>query len=241
MNCIVVDDEQTSRNIIIKLCERVKNINVKNEFENALDALKFLDNNDVDFIFLDIHMPQLSGFDFIEHLNKTPKIILTTIDRDLAIKAFEYNSVVDYLGKPFNFPRFVIALEKVKRAIQISAKNQKKLKDNCTKDDLTNEDDLYIHVKNKLIKISIKDIEIIKTHANGVQIVMEDCNYIIKTSLVKILKKLPKAQFIKVHQSYIINLSKIVDIQSTHILINKEEIPISKLNKASLMSRINLM
>ena len=127
MNCIIIDDEEVSRNITLKLSSKIKNLNVVKAFDNAIDALKFLNKNKVDFIFLDIHMSQLSGFEFIENLKTPTKIVLTTADRDLAIKAYEYNCIVDYLGKPYNFPRFAIALEKVKRAIKISSyKNQTK-------------------------------------------------------------------------------------------------------------------
>lgn len=235
MNCIIIDDEATARSVLLNLCRKVKSLNVKKEFNNAKDALTFLESNKVDLIFLDLHMPNLSGYDFIDILEEQPKIVLTTTDRDSAIKAFEYKCIVDYLGKPFNFPRFVLALDKVYRAIQFSKDYQDHIFDQIETDDL------YVNINKKLVKISIKSIEIIKTHSKGIMVCTTKQNYIIKSSLIKILLKLPKSLFLKVHQSYIINVSKITDIKNGQILINHEIIPVGRLNKSQLMSRINLI
>ncbi|MDO7171532.1 LytR/AlgR family response regulator transcription factor [Mariniflexile sp. AS56] len=234
MNCIIIDDEATARSFLNKLCTKVKDLNVKKEFDNAKDALKFLENNKIDLIFLDLHMPVLSGFDFIEVLEQQPKIILTTTDRNSALKAFEYKCIVDYLGKPFKMPRFLLALDKVNRAIKISKEHEESLKDRYEASDL------YININKKLVKFSLGAIEIIKTHPKGIEICTSKQSFVVKSSLSKIIDKLPKSKFIKVHQSYIININKIIDIKNGHILINHDSIPVSRMNKAELMSKINL-
>ena len=106
MNCIIIDDESTARLIINQLCSNIDNVKVVNEFSNAIEAIKFLNHNEVDLIFLDIHMPDFTGFDFIQTLKNPPQVILTTSDNNFAIEAFEYNCIVDYLLKPISFPRF---------------------------------------------------------------------------------------------------------------------------------------
>ena len=106
MNCIVIDDEATARAIITQLCSNVQKLNVVEEFHNAIQAIKYLNQNKVDLIFLDIHMPDFTGFDFIETLKNPPNIILTTSDSKFAIQAFEYECIVDYLVKPIKFERF---------------------------------------------------------------------------------------------------------------------------------------
>jgi two-component system response regulator LytT len=114
MNCIIIDDDATARLIISQLCEKSEWINVLAEFSSAINAIKYLNSNTVDLVYLDIHMPTFSGFDFIQTLKDPPKIILTTSDKNLALEAFEYKSVIDYLVKPISKERFNKSLEKLK-------------------------------------------------------------------------------------------------------------------------------
>jgi len=113
MNCIIIDDEATSRTIIGELCSSYKNLNVVEVFSNAIEAIKYLNQNKTDLIFLDIHMPDFNGFDFIRTLKNPPIIILTTADADFAINAFEYDCIVDYIVKPIKPKRFSKSIQKV--------------------------------------------------------------------------------------------------------------------------------
>ena len=113
MDCIIIDDDATARLIVSKLCNKVSSLTVLEEFSNAIEAIKYLNTNEVDVIFLDIHMPTFSGFDFIQTLKNPPKIILTTSDKNFALEAFEYPSVVDYLLKPIQQARFEKAVQKL--------------------------------------------------------------------------------------------------------------------------------
>ena len=106
MKSIIIDDEASARAIVKELCKTIPEMEVRAEFPNALEALKFLRDNQVDLIFLDIHMPKLTGFDFIETLQNPPKIVLTTSDKNFAIEAYEYPFIVDYLVKPISPERF---------------------------------------------------------------------------------------------------------------------------------------
>ncbi|MEP5254406.1 MAG: LytTR family DNA-binding domain-containing protein [Winogradskyella arenosi] len=227
MNCIIIDDEKTSIDIILKLCSEIRGLNVKRAFINTTNALTYLEKNNVDFIFLDIHMPELSGFEFLDKFKHPPKIVLITSDTKQALKAFNYSCVVDYLGKPIRLNRFIQSIEKVERALRI---DQNKYKSS----------DLYINFENKLVRIKINSIEIIKIVNKKTIICTTNHNYTVKSSLTKIFQKLPSLIFVRVHQSYIVNISKIVDIKSGSILINKELIPISRLRRSDLLERINL-
>ena len=113
MNCIIIDDDKTARQLIKQLILKTEGMLLIDEFSSAIDAIKYLNANDVDLIFLDIHMPTFSGFDFIQTLKSTPKIILTTSDKDFAIQAFEYDCVVDYIVKPITKERFKKSLNKI--------------------------------------------------------------------------------------------------------------------------------
>lgn len=113
MRSIIIDDDAMARLLVSKSCSRFPKINLLGEFESAVEAIKFLNTNEVEVIFLDIHMPILSGFDFIESLETLPKIILTTSDENVALMGFKYPNVVDYLLKPIRQERFKKAIDKL--------------------------------------------------------------------------------------------------------------------------------
>ena len=112
MNCIIIDDEEMARAIMGKMIESTSQLNVLQEFSNAINAIKYLNQNEVDLIFLDIHMPDFTGFDFIQTIKNPPKIILVTSDKNFAIEAFEYECIIDYLVKPITEDRFQKAIQK---------------------------------------------------------------------------------------------------------------------------------
>ncbi len=236
MNCIIIDDEATARAIIGHLCSSMDNLNVIVEFSNAMKAIKYLNHNTIDLIFLDIHMPDFTGFDFIETLKNPPKIILTTSDADFAIQAFEYNCIVDYLLKPIKLERFQKAINKLDgieglKADPIAIENQ----------DPSSDNDLYVNINRKLIKIDISSIYIVEAKGDYIQIKTDEHNYMVHSTLRKIEDKLPISTFLKVHRSYIINANKIIDIQDNSVLIKKDVVPVSRSKRSELMQRLNLL
>ena len=158
MNCIVIDDELTARVIIEQLCSDIPSLKVLESFPNAIQAIKYLNSEKVDLIFLDIHMPDFSGFDFIQSLKNPPKIILTTSDVKFAIEAFEYGCIVDYLVKPIEFPRFEKAIQKA----QSFTEKDKLVEPRSKKEDSVN--DLYINIDRRLIKLDIPSIYLIEAN-----------------------------------------------------------------------------
>ncbi len=235
MNCIVIDDETTARTIIKQLCSQIEAIDVVEEFPNAIQAIKYLNENDVDLVFLDIHMPDFTGFDFIKTLKNPPKIILTTSDPQFAIEAFEYDCIVDYLVKPILLPRFEKAIEKAKNfRLDVT-------KETSTNLDESSDKELYINIDRRLIKLEMASIYLIEAKGDYINVKTEDKNYIVHSTLKKIEQKLPNSLFLKVHRSYIINVKKIIDIEDNSILIKKDVVPISRSNRAELMERLNLL
>jgi len=239
LNCIIVDDEAAARMIVSHLCSQVDNLNVIEEFPNALQAMKFLNKNDVDLIFLDIHMPDFTGFDFIETLKNPPRIVLTTSDKNFAIEAFEYDCIVDYLVKPITLPRFLKAAQKVE-SFQISTKPASNLGDSSKSQEHT-EKEMYINIDRRLIKIEFDKIYLIEAKGDYILVKTEDKNYTVHSTLKKIEEKLPDSIFLKVHRSYIINIKKIIDIEDNSVLIARDVIPISRSNRPELMKRLNLL
>jgi len=238
MNCIIIDDEATARAIINQLCSSVESLNVLEEFPNAIQAIKYLNQNEIDLIFLDIHMPDFTGFDFIETLKNPPKIILTTSDANFAIQAFEYDCIVDYLVKPITPERFKKAIQKAEAKATVSSSKEANPSENI---ETTSGNDLYVNIDRRLIKIDIPSIYLVEAKGDYIHVKTEDKNYTVHSTLKKIEEKLPDELFLKVHRSYIINFKKIIDIEDNSVLIEKEVIPVSRSNRPELMKRLNLL
>ena len=235
MNCIIIDDEEMARAIIAQFISKNKELTVENEFSNALQAIKYLNQNEVDLIFLDIHMPDFTGFDFIQTIKNPPKIILVTSDKNFAIEAFEYECIVDYLVKPITEDRFQKAIQKANtyKIASKSAEVKPIAEDNAN--------EFYINIDRRLIKIEMASVNIVEAKGDYIHIKTEGKNYVVHSTLKKIEDKLPKDLFLKVHRSFIINTKKIIDIEDNSVLIAKDVIPVSRANRPELMKRLNLL
>tara|TARA_B110000046_G_C13021293_1_gene411367 strand:+ start:4267 stop:4962 length:696 start_codon:yes stop_codon:yes gene_type:complete len=231
MNCIIIDDEKTSRIILKTLCDQT-NLNVINEFSNAIEAIKYLNNHDVDVVFLDYHMPSFNGLDFIKTLKKPINIILTTSDPKFAIEAFEYDFIIDYLLKPIEISRFKKSIYKVTNKL-------------VSPTDVTKQPEInkvfYVNVDRRLIKIEIDSIYVIEASGDYIIIKTEVENYVVHSTLRKINNKLPDNMFIQVHRSFIINIKQIIDIQDNTVLVHKEIVPISRSKRSILIKRLDFL
>ena len=231
MKCILIDDEKTALTILEKWCSKVAWLEVEACFSNAIDAIKYINQNEVDLVFLDLHMPDFSGFDVLQTLTNPPKIIVTTSDREFAIEAFEHSQIVGYLVKPIAFSSFEKAIEKIERVQQPS------VSDSLSKTEVT--ENLFVTVNKKLIKVHIPKILLIEAKGDYIHLKTKEKNYLVHATLKKIEKKLPQHLFFRVHRSFIINLSSIVDIQDNSVLIEKQIIPVSRKNRTLLLKSLN--
>jgi len=234
MKTIIIDDEEMARAIVGKLSSNNKNINLKESFSNAIEAIKYLNQNNVDLIFLDIHMPGFTGFDLLQTLKNPPKVILTTSDKNFAIEAFEYDCIVDYLVKPVTQERFNKAVQKATLFSQTN-KVESKPKDS----EVINE--LYVNIDRRLVKINFATINLIEAKGDYILIKTDSKNYTVHSTMKKIEEKLPDDLFLKVHRSFIINTTKIIDIEDNSVLIGNNVIPVSRSNRPELMKRLNLL
>ncbi len=233
IKCIIIDDEKLAREILSILILKSEKLVLVEQFSNAIDAMKYLNSNKVDLIFLDIHMPNFSGFDFVQTIKNPPKIILVTVDKNFALDAFNYNCIADYLVKPIEEDRFNRAVKR------ISIKKEQPVITPILPDTTTKE--IYVNIDKRLIKIDIATINFIQANGDYILIKTEINNYTVHTTLKKIEEKLPKSSFLKIHRSYVINVNKIIDIQDSTVLIGKDLIPVSKNNRSLLMDSINLL
>ena len=238
MKCVIVDDEATARAIMEELCGNFPELEVVAKFPNALEALKYLNQNAVDVIFLDIHMPLLTGIDFIQAVKNPPKVVFTTSDKEFASEAFEYDFIIDYLVKPVTHQRFQKTIGKLKNTLvpimvgdgesSLSLEKQK-------------DEDLYINIDRRLIKLKLGDILLIEAKGDYIDIKTVEKKYRVHSTLKKIREKLPESLFMQIHRSFIINFTKIIDIQDNSVLIERSVIPISRSQRPHLMQRLNLL
>ena len=239
MNCIIIDDEKMARTILKTLCNEVKEINVLEDFPSAIHAIKYLNENSVDLIFLDIHMPDFNGLDFIKSIKNPPKIILTTSDPQFAIEAFEYDFIVDYLLKPLELERFKKSIDKAHNKILTTSLPTSDNKPKSSNNEIDN--DFYVNIDRRLIKIDLPSIYLIEAKGDYIKIKTENKDYTVHSTLKKIEEKLPDSLFLKIHRSYIINIKKIIDIEDNSVLIKKDVVPVSRSKRPELMKRLDLL
>ncbi|MCK4466225.1 MAG: response regulator transcription factor [Bacteroidales bacterium] len=213
INCIVIEDEPLALRKITDFINRIDYLNLLQGFNNAINAIGFLKTNAVDLIFLDIRMKKLSGIQFLEALKTKPKVIITSAYDEYALKGYELD-VSDYLLKPFSFERFVKSVEKVYNELK---------PDNLGK---TN-DYLFVKTEYRIEKIDLDNILYIKGMKDYLQIITTDKKIMTLQSFKNIIQFLPEKEFVRVHNSFIIAISKIDNIERNRIKIRDEMIPIS--------------
>lgn len=233
IKCVIIDDEPLAIEIIQTYLERLSDFELAACFDNAVDALAYVHKNKIDLLFLDIEMPLFNGLEFVKSLHYNPAVIMTTAYRDYAVESFELN-VTDYLLKPISFQRFLSATSKViKSTVQIPAQNEKT--------DLVNlvpeEDDLWIKVDKKLIRVAFADILYIESLKDYIRIKTGEKEFITYYSLNKILEKLPETKFIRIHKSYIAALKKIDTIEGNMVMIAGKILPLGRSFREELFKK----
>jgi DNA-binding LytR/AlgR family response regulator len=230
IRCIVIDDEPYARDLLKEFISKVPHFHLAGVFSSALQALAELSKNPVDVLFLDIQMPDISGIDFLKSLDKKPSVIFTTAFAEYAIEGFELD-VVDYLLKPFDFQRFLKAANKITQRIERPAEHELTM---------LPREETFIFVKDgtKLVKIELKSILFIKGTREYVTIHMADKKIMSLQSMKNLESELP-VDFIRVHNSYIINLRAIESITKTEVRIGGAEIPIGVTYKKNFQEHIS--
>ena len=236
LSCIIVEDIQIAADFLRKFCEKSDLVEVKGHFMNVADALEFLDRERVDLLFLDVEMPGANGFDLLDRLTYSPKIILTTSKTEYAFNAFQYH-VDDYLKKPFTYKRFMEAIEKLRQQ-QAAETSPTTTFASAPQPD---SDFLFIKAEDKLIKLKKDDILFLESMRDYVKFVTAGKSYITCSTLKNMEEKLIGQTFLKVHRSYIVNINKIDDIRGNTIYVLGNQIPIGKGHKEDLATRLNIL
>jgi len=231
--CLVVDDEPLARDLMRSHIEKLENFEIVAECADAMKALQELRNCNVDLMFMDIQMPQITGIDFLKTLKHPPKVIITTAYREYALDGFELD-VVDYLLKPITFERF---LKSINKYYQIT---QEELQSVISTPATTVTEDAFIYVKEnkKVIKLHLNDILYVEGLSEYVQIHTENKRIITKTSMTNMQEKLPDLNFMRIHKSFIVSLAKIEAFTTHSIEVPGKELPIGRSYKNSVLEAL---
>ena len=228
LKCIIVEDEPLAAKVLSDYISETPFLELQGTFKDAILATDYLRHNSTDLIFLDIHLPKLKGMAFLKTLTHAPAVIITTAYHQYAVEGFNMN-VTDYLLKPFEFERFLIAVNKVKSA--------------QTEKEKTNEgeakDSIFLNAERKKVKILFSEIVYIESQREYIKIVTTKRQYISKMTTHEMEELLPSHLFKRVHRSFIISISKIESYTAETIEVNGVSIPIGRGYRDTIEKEIN--
>lgn len=224
MTCIIIEDQPPAQRILQKYIRDIGNLELKATFADALTALKFLKQTPVDLIFLDIHLPKISGIDFLKILSPKPKVILTTAFSDYALQGYELD-VTDYLLKPFSFERFVKAVSKVVYP------SDQKIAPSSTISVTTpflKEQFMFIKAGKDYQKIDLSAIQFIKSNGDYTQVFMTKGKHLVSQPLKYWIDKLDSNLFCQIHKSYVVSIHHISKVTGNQVVIGDNLLPIGR-------------
>lgn len=237
MKCLIADDEPLAREVIRRYIAQIPSLSLAGECSNAIQAMEIITQNEIDIIFLDIHMPGILGTDLIKILKHPPQIIITTAFQEYALQGYELD-IVDYLLKPITFERFLKSITKACR------QNGDGVYTNYGPDEKKEkpkEAYLYFRTERKTVKVMQDDILYVEGMGNYVKIFTDNGIVITKNSMTAVEAMLPDDSFIRTHRSFIVSKSKIKSFNNEVVEIGKVQIPIGKLFKNNVIKLLSVV
>jgi DNA-binding LytR/AlgR family response regulator len=228
INCLVVDDEQLARGLLERYISKIPYLVLIKSCKSALEAIGYLQKGNIDLMFLDIQMPDLTGIEFLHSLKKKPLVIFTTAYKEFALDGYELD-VIDYMLKPIAFERFLQGANKAVEQIKLI--NAATKSSDKTTEIPENSDKIYINLKSnhKIYKVKYADIYYIEGLKEYVTFYTKSRKIVVLESLKKLENMLPKNHFLRTHKSYIANIEHVTSLYGNQLEINKKYIPIGKL------------
>lgn len=215
LKCIIVEDEPLAVEVMEDFIHQIPFLQLEAVCNDAICAMQTLKEKQIDLMFLDIHLPKLKGLDFLATLKNPPKVIITTAYHEFAVKSYDYD-VLDYLMKPIEFSRFMIAVQKALPVNPVQALSQNPVSQ-----------DLFFSVNKKKARVPLNSILYIESQRENIRIVMEDREIVTRYSMSDLEKELPE-DFIRVHRSFIVAKSKIDFFDMHDVEIKGKQIPIGR-------------
>ncbi len=231
MKCIVVDDDEASRIIISKYIEKTSFLDLRSTFDNPIEASNLLlndRNNDIDLVFLDIEMPEMTGLELAKSLNQTHPIIYITSTEEYAMEAFEGHTM-DYLVKPPEYWRFLKAVQKAKDYRDKTLKSA------------DYENHIFVKTESRYVRIPFKELIFVEALADYVIFHTLSSKYIVHHTMKGIERRLPASIFSRVHRSYILNRNMINQIEDFQVLIENNSIPMGASYREEFLRKLNIL
>src|SRR5688500_10510074 len=228
LSCIIVDDEPVARKILHEFTEQMPFLELLEKFENAVKAEKFLESNKVDLIFLDIEMPKVSGLEMLKRINIESMVILTTAFPQYALDGYELD-IIDYLLKPFALNRFLKAVQKAKDFYEMKTQSGNTPRPSY----------IFIKSEKRIEKVELSDILYAEVLGNYMTICTERKKTIAYLTMKSLESQLSPADFIKIHQSFLVNRSKIESVEGNELKVGTKSLPISRNYRDSVTNLIN--
>lgn len=235
IKCVIVDDEKHAIEILTNYIGKIPMLSLVYSTTNSLEAFQYVHKNTVDLIFLDMQMPDLHGIQFLKLLGGKSKVILTTAYPEYALEGYEHD-IVDYLLKPILFERFLKAVQKMINHVHTDQVSR------VPGGLLNQQDEDYIFVKTesraKIVKVKINDILYIEALGNYIGIHTSLSKTLTLVTMKEIEEQLPSATFVRIHKSYLVNISKIDSVDGNQVFIKKLPLPIGDKHKEYLFALI---
>ncbi len=228
MRCLIVDDDELSRNIMEDLVKEDEQLELVKTCASAIEAFNVLKSEEIDLIFLDVDMPKMTGIDLIKSLDVVPQVILITSHSEFAVESYELN-VTDFIVKPISHARFIKAVEKARKNLSRPAFSQETTKS------------IFIKTDSRLVQVHTKNLLYIEALGNYVNVYTTSGKFIVLSTMKDIESRLTAPEFMRVHRSFIVRLDKIESIEDNFIHINQKSIPIGKNYKDDLMKSLNML
>lgn len=229
IRCIIVDDEPLARDLMAMYVSKLTHWEIAASCRSVADAYEALYQNEIDVIFLDINMPNVTGIEFLSTLKNSPLIVFTTAYAEYAAKAFDLHAI-DYLVKPITDSRFREAIDKVERLLHSS-------EDRVSAQEV---DHLFLKQDNKLVKLLFDDILYVEALKDFSKVFLKEKTILASAHLKLMESLLPQNRFLRVHRSYIVALQAITAVQGNMVEIGKQQIPVGTTYKDELMKRLRL-
>ncbi|RYD59131.1 MAG: response regulator transcription factor [Sphingobacteriales bacterium] len=228
VRCLLVDDETAAHYVLVNYIERIDRLELVGQCHNVLEAMNFLRNNPVDLIFLDINMPELTGFDLLRTVNTPPPVILTTAYSEFALESYDFGAI-DYLLKPITFPRFLKAVERF-------------LTNWASSNESTNTEEVdttfMVKADGNWIRIDPKDVLYAQSLGNYVKVFTSKQNHLISITTAELEQKLPANNFMRIHKSYIVAIDKVKRYNNQTVVVNDAELPVGITYRRELAERM---
>ncbi|MFT6903035.1 MAG: two-component system LytT family response regulator [Colwellia sp.] len=232
LKTVIIDDEQQALNLLTTYCKQAEQLDLVARFTDPLQAMHFINNNQIDLLISDIDMPGISGIELSNSLLQPVATIFITAHSEFAINGFDLD-VIDYLLKPVIFPRFLKAINKVNQRITMMGKSM------VNSSHPNNPDFIFVKMNGARLRINVVDIFYIESQRDYVIIYLKTKHYMVLQTLTNIIEVISNPLFIQIHRSFVVNLAHVDSVEKDHLFINNIDLTIGKTYRTDLLSKLS--